>query len=206
MNSFESDMKRAFCSINFFIALLVECVILCRAGWESELFRISVPVLSSFPYSTAWLNEYQSGFVKEYLPRCGRKSYIWGKLLACGFSGGTLPALAGFIARCVGIDPKGDLLLLFFSGMFWAVVAATLAAAANSRYVAYGGAFVLCYMLVILYQRYFKALYCLYPVEWYAPEHTWVLGDTGILLMVGGFTLVVGILFYEIVRRCIEHV
>lgn len=87
MNSFESDMKRAICNVNFIIALVVECGILCCAGWESELFRVSVPVLSPFPYSTAWLNEYQSGFVKEYVVRCGRRSYIWGKLLACGISG-----------------------------------------------------------------------------------------------------------------------
>ena len=206
MNSFESDMKRAICNVNFIIALVVECGILCCAGWESELFRVSVPVLSPFPYSTAWLNEYQSGFVKEYVVRCGRRSYIWGKLLACGISGGVLLVLAGFFAQCTGIEPKGNLFLLFFSGMFWAVVSAALAVAANSRYVAYGGSFVLCYLLVILYQRYFQALYCLYPVEWYAPEHTWVFGDTGILMMVCGLILVVGIFYDGMVRRCVENV
>ncbi|MDE5776949.1 MAG: hypothetical protein K2I10_00315 [Lachnospiraceae bacterium] len=35
-------------------------------GFDSELFQISVPVLASFPYSTAWINDYQSGFLKEY--------------------------------------------------------------------------------------------------------------------------------------------
>ena len=103
-------------------------------------------------------------------------------------------------------DMTIHIFLLFLSGMFWAVVAATLAAAANSRYVAYGGAFVLFYMLVILHERYFKKLYCLYPVEWYAPEHTWVLQDTGIILMLSGMILCVGIIYYEIVRRCIERV
>ena len=77
---------------------------------------------------------------------------------------------------------------------------------ANSRYVAYGGAFVLFYMLVILYQRYFKTLYCLYPVEWYAPEHTWVLGDTGVVLLLAGMILLIGVLYYEILGRCIKHV
>ena len=79
-------------------------------------------------------------------------------------------------------------------------------APANSRYVAYGGAFVLFYMLVILYQRYFKTLYCLYPVEWYAPEHTWVLGDTGVVLLLAGMILLIGVLYYEILRRYIESV
>lgn len=208
MNSFETDMKRAVCSVNFIMGFLVECVILWRAGWKSELFQISVPVLASFPYSTAWLSEYQSGFVKEYLPRCGRKSYILGKLLSCGISGGILLVLAAAVYRWTGggEDLTGNLFLLFLSGMFWAVVAATLASAANSRCVAYGGAFVLCYMMVILYERYFKTLYCLYPVEWYAPEHTWVLGDMGIILMLIGLILLVSVFYYEIVRRCMEHV
>lgn len=208
MNSFETDVKRAFCSVNFIVGLLMECVILFQSGLESQLFQISVPVLTSIPYSTAWLSEYQSGFIKEYLPRSGRTPYILGKFLACGISGGALLTMACFI--CVETGNQEEIainyLLLFLSGMFWAVVSATLAAAANSRYVAYGGAFVLFYMLVILYERYFENLYCLYPVEWYAPEHTWVLGDTGIVLMLGGMILCTGIIYYEIVRRCIERV
>ena len=183
-------------------------MILYNAGLDSELFQISVPVLSSIPYSTAWLNEYQSGFIKEYLPRCGKNAYILGKFLACGISGGALLAFASFIRQWLGKEEgiTGNLLLLFLSGMFWAVVSATLAAAANSRYVAYGGAFVLYYVLVIVYERYFKTLYCLYPIEWYAPKHTWVLGDTGIILMLLGMLLVIGIVYYEILRRCIENV
>lgn len=208
MNSFETDVKRAFCSVNFIVGLLMECVILFQSGLESQLFQISVPVLTSIPYSTAWLSEYQSGFIKEYLPRSGRTSYIFGKFLACGISGGALLCAACLLYMKTGErgETSVNYLLLFLSGMFWAVVSATLAAAANSRYVAYGGAFVLFYMLVILYERYFENLYCLYPVEWYAPEHTWVLGDTGIVLMLGGMILCTGIIYYEIVRRCIERV
>lgn len=207
MNSFETDLKRAFCSINFVIGLLVECAILWRAGFQSDLFRISVPVLTSLPYSTAWLNEYQSGFIKEYLPRCGQSSYIFGKFFACGISGGALPAIACFLYSQFGEGEElpEKFLLLFLSGMFWAVTAAVLAAVADSRYVAYGGSFVLFYMLVILYERYFTTLYCLYPVEWYGPEHIWVLGDTGIILMLVGLICIMGILYYTILARCLEH-
>lgn len=208
MNSFETDLKRAFCSANFIAGLLIECVILWRAGFKSDLFRISVPVLASLPYSTAWLSEYQSGFIKAYLPRCGQNSYIFGKFLACGLSGGALPAIACFVYSQLGGGEElpEKFFLLFLSGLFWAVTAAVLAAAANSRYVAYGGSFVLFYMLVILYERYFTTLYCLYPPEWYAPEHTWVLGDIGIVLMLGGLILFLGIVYYSILARCIEHV
>ena len=207
MSSFETDLKRAFFSVNFLAGLLIECFILWRSGFQSEMFRISVPVLSSLPYTTAWLGDYKSGYIKAYLPRSGTASYILGKFLSCGISGGALLVLA-----CMAIpageegDREGKLFLIFLSGMFWAVVSATLAAAAKSRYVAYGGAFVLFYVLVILYERYFQGWYCLYPVEWYAPEHTWVLGDIGIIWMLTGMIVVIGILYYEILRRCIENV
>ena len=206
MNSFESDLKRAFFSVNFMAGLLMEFIILRYAGYESELFQISVPVLAAFPYSTAWLNEYQSGFIKEYLPRCGINSYIWGKFLACGISGGAL--LTGICFICSWVErweTTGNYLLIFLSGMFWAVVSATLAAAANSRYVAYGGAFVLFYVLVILVERYFKGLYCLYPVEWYLAKHVWVLGDTGIVIMLTGLIVIIGIIYYTLLKKKITE-
>lgn len=208
MNSFETDLKRAFGSMNFAVGLLVECLILWRAGFQSELFQMSVPVAASLPYSAAWLREYQSGFIRAYLPRCGRTSYILGKFFSCALSGGTLLCAAVLFAQWLGEgeDVSEQMLLVFFSGMFWAVVSAALAAATDSSYVAYGGAFVLYYVLVILHERYFQALYCLYPVEWYAPEHTWVFGDTGIFLMVGGMIFFTGIIYYEILWRCMERV
>ena len=194
--------------MNFAVGLVIECFILWRSGFKSELFQMSVPVMVSIPYSTAWLCEYQNGFVKEYLPRCTKVSYILGKFLSCGISGGALLSAAVFFGRLFegGENETGNIFLVFLSGMFWAVVSAALAAAANSRYVAYGGAFVLYYMLVILYERYFKSLYCLYPVEWYAPEHTWVFGDMGIRLMLGGMIVFIGILYYEVLGRCMERV
>lgn len=208
MNSFETDLSRAIFSRNFLAALFAAGAVLSHAGIESELFSISVPVLASLPYSTAWLVDYQNGFIKEYLPRCGKTPYILGKFLSCGISGGTLFAAALFFAYWQGEEEAlaGNPLLLFLSGMFWAVTAATLAAASNSRYVAYGGAFVLFYALVILYQRYFTSWYCLYPVEWYSPKHTWVFGNTGIILMLGGLILIMYIFYHEVLRRCMEGV
>ena len=209
MNSFETDMKRACMSVNFVAGLLLECLILCLAGSDSELFQISIPVLACLPYSSAWLTDYQSGFIRQYLPRCGITPYILGKFLSCGISGGALPAIACFVWEQLGGSGEGEMAgkipLVFLSGMLWAVVAATLAAASNSRYVAYGGSFVLFYMLVILYERYFQSLYCLYPVEWFAPTHTWVFGDTGIVMMLVGLILIVGRLYGSILRRCIER-
>lgn len=207
MNSFETDLKRAFCSRHFLLGLVTACMILLYSGSSSELFRMSVPVLPSLPYSVAWLDEYQSGFLKSYLPRCGQNAYIWGKFLSCGISGGALPALACLLCpqTAEGQPLEVDIVLIFMSGMFWAVTAAVLAAAANSRYVAYGGSFVIFYMLIILYERYFKSLYCLYPPEWYEAKHSWVFGDSGIILMLAGLISIMAILYYSVLRGCMSR-
>ena len=90
MNSFESDLKRAVISVPFIAGVIIETIILFTSGFDSDLFKVSVPVAGTLPYSTAWLLDYQSGFVKEYVPRCGINSYIISKILACGISGGLL--------------------------------------------------------------------------------------------------------------------
>ena len=90
--------------------------------------------------------------------------------------------------------------------MLWAVVAAVLAALSNSRYITYGGAFVLYYILVILHERYFHTLYCLYPYEWLAPEHTWLFDEWGVVFLVTGLILILICLYDVILRRCIEGV
>ena len=208
MNSFETDCVRAFGSLNFWMGMLLECLILCKAGPKSDLFAISVPIVVSLPYSTAWIADMESGYLKEYVPRCGKKAYIFGKIAACCISGGALLVAAGGVYGRVCRDKAValDLSLLFFSGMLWSLCAATLAAASKSRYVAYGGAFVLFYLLVILKERYFVDFYCIDPVEWLMPEHTWVFDHGGILLLCGGLIILLAMIYYEILWRCIEHV
>lgn len=207
MNSLEMDLKRAIGSKGFFAGLLLQLAILFQAGFDSSLYRTCVPVAAAFPYATAWLWEYQSGFLKAYLPRAGVAPYILGKFLACGLSGGLVELLACRIYQIVCKDgAQMNLTLVFASGMFWALAAALLAAWSKSRYIAYGGGFVIYYLLVILYERYFEELYCLYPYEWFAPTHTWVFGDSGILLLLAGLGLVLLCLYYEILWRCIQRV
>ncbi len=212
MNSFETDLFRAITSKGFVIGLVLELAVLMTAGMNSELFRVCVPVLCTLPYSTAWLVEYHSGFVKNCLPRTSITSYILGKILACGISGGLLEVAGAWIFTLLypllkeGDAPACRFLLLFLSGMLWAVLSALLAAWSNNRYIAYGGSFVIYYLLVILHERYFKQLYCLYPYEWFAPSHTWIFDEQGIVLLLAGIILILIYFYYEILRRCIERV
>ena len=206
MNSFETDLKRAIISVPFVIGVALEFFILIGAGFDSDLFKVSVPVLATFPYSTAWLMDYQSGFIKFYVARCGINGYIFGKIIACGISGGLLEVTGCYLYSLIEHETEFQFQLIFWSGVLWAVLAATLAAWSDSRYIAYGGSFVIYYILVILHDRYFKDIYCLYPYEWIKPKHTWVFDEQGIVILILGIILVLVFLYSWILRRCIRHV
>lgn len=207
MNSFEMDMRRAFLSKGFVSGVILQTIILFAAGTSSELFRMSVPILCTLPYATAWLTDYKNGFLRVYLARTDKGNYIGGKILSCAISGGSVTALSGQIYVLFGPEKQMEdiqVLLFFVSGMFWAVFSATLAAWSKNYYIAYGGGFVIYYLLVILHERYFEELYCLNPIEWLIPEHIWVFGETGIVLLVGGITLIFVWGYAFILWRCME--
>ncbi len=54
----------------------------------SNIILLCVPILAALPYTAAFLDDYKSGYLKEYLPRSGKKEYIRGKVIATGLSGG----------------------------------------------------------------------------------------------------------------------
>lgn len=207
MNSFESDLRRALCSKGFLAGFVLVFAMLMKSGFASEVYRVSVPVLASLPYTTAWLAEEQSGFLKSALPRAGIRPYILGKYFSCGISGGlveALPAMAYCLLRAeegAAVNPW----LVFLSGMLWAAASAVLAAVTKSRYIAYGGSFVIYYILVILHERYFPGLYCLYPYEWFAPTHTWLFGWQGIVIFLTSILLLLLFVYSQILRRCIAN-
>lgn len=200
-------MKRALCAKGFLAGLVLAFAILMKSGFDSQLYRITLPVLASLPYTTAWLEEEQSGFALVSLMRAGRMPYILGKYFSCGISGGLVETLPALLYRLLwpqegaAVNPW----LVFLSGMLWAVTAAVLTALTKSRYIAYGGSFVIYYILVILHERYFPGLYCLYPYEWFAPTHTWLFGWQGIAAFLAGLLLLLLFLYYELLRRCMAY-
>ena len=70
-----------------------------------------------------------------------------------------------------------------------------------SRYMAYASPFVIYYVLIILYERYFDFLYIFYPKEWLNPSPLWEYGNAGVLLVVGELTLIAGVLAARAGRR-----
>ncbi len=211
MNSFESDFFRAVTSRRFFIAVLLQIAVLQADGFAGTLHRMSVPLLCTLPYAGEWLDEYRQGFVRFVLCRCCIRGYILGKFFACVLSGALAELLGVWIFSMLqsffGKEVPGyNYLLVFLCAALWAAAAATLAALSDSKYIAYGGSFVLYYFLVILYERYWKGLYCLYPYEWLAPAHTWVFGSTGTTLLLTGLLALFCIAYYAVLQRRLENV
>ncbi len=206
MNSFETDLKRGLTSYGFLIGLVANFIILFKTGVTSDLFKVSVPVICTLPYTTAWLSDYQTGFIKFYLNRTSVSAYSWGKILSCGISGGLVVTIPVFIYQLSSGSETIQYPVIFLVGMLWSTLAATLAAISNSRYIAYGSSFVICYLLVILKERYFDELYCLYPFEWINPTHTWILEESGIMLLLTGFIIVICLSYCEVIRGYISRV
>jgi len=193
------------------------------AALRSETMGAAVPILAALPFAASVAEDIQSGFIKEYLPRTSRCAYIAGKTAACFLSGGAAPCLGalgayGLAALALspleaGPGPSGglvellrQLLLVFLSGGFWAVVGLLPATLTGSRYMAYASPFILYYVLIILVERYFGKLYVLCPREWVAPSPAWRLGSLGAGLLVSGLTGLAALCFRRAAERRLERI
>lgn len=208
MNSLESDLSRAILSKGFLFGLAIELVILFSNDIDSDLFRMSIPLICTLPYSCGWLNEYKQGFTKFSLTRSTFRGYIFGKFFSAGIAGGLVEVLGVWVFAIIkGLEEAPlNYGLLFLSAFLWASVATTLASVSESKYLAYGGAFVIYYFLVILHERYFSSLYCLSPYEWTFPSHTWIFDETGTALLLAGLIIIVALIYYAVIRRRLDRV
>ena len=149
------------------------------------------------------------------------------RALGCAISGGlaiSLGILAAYgiaallllpleAMRDYMLEPPGyfrqlleTLLMFFASGAFWALVGLTFATLTNSRYMAYASPFVLFYLLVILYERYFDKLYVLYPREWLEPSDRWVFGRIGVAVLLLELSALMALLFAWATKRRLRQI
>lgn len=193
---------------------------------QSDAFTFALPILSTLPFSAAFLDELKSGFIKEYLPRTTRRDYLAGKIAGCMVSGGA--GIIGGIGIAFGVGyfifspmekalAEGEdylsametfwqnLLLVFMIGAFWALAGMLLSVATNSKYMAYTAPFIFYYVLIILCERYFKSCYVLYPKKWLAPE-SFPGGVWGILLFLVELSILLILLFVMLAGKKIRSV
>lgn len=201
---------------------------LIRSALASDAMALSLPILSALPYTASFVDDMKSGFIKAYLPRTMVKRYVWSKSIACAVSGGLVLALG--LTAAYGIvalmllpmeaqlvlakgekapqylwDFAGRVLMYFNSGALWAMVGMTFATLTNSKYMAYASPFVLFYVLIILYERYFDKLYVLYPREWLSPSNIWMFGSVGVSLLLLELTVITALGFVAAAKRRIAQ-
>ena len=183
---------------------------------------LTLPILCVLPYTASFIGDVKSGFIKEYLPRTTVTRYIAGKAVACAVSGGLVLALGIFIAYGFAAllflpmeaypNPDANVpnyfgnlmetaLMFFASGAFWSLTGLTFAALTNSKYMAYASPFVLFYVLIILYERYFNKLFVLYPREWLNPSSRWMFGRVGVAVLLIEFSVLMALAFAYAAKR-----
>jgi len=197
---------------------------LIMSAMGGEAIALALPIISALPYTTAYVDDTKSGYIKVYLSRIGVERYVISKALSCALSGGlailmgavvsyillalmllpieAAPTIVSSADKVKSLSPIwGKFALLFASGCFWSMVGLMLASVTKSRYMAYIGPFVVCYILIILYERYFDFLHVLYPREWLNPSDKWVLGAWGVAILLIVLTGVIGCIFAYWARR-----
>ena len=195
---------------------------LIMSALSSEAMALTLPILCVLPYTASFIGDVKSGFIKEYLPRTTVTRYIAGKAVACAVSGGLVLALGIFIAYGFAAllflpmeaypNPDANVpnyfgnlmetaLMFFASGAFWSLTGLTFAALTNSKYMAYASPFVLFYVLIILYERYFDRLFVLYPREWLNPSSRWMFGRVGVAVLLIEFSVLMALAFAYAAKR-----
>ncbi len=194
---------------------------------SSDAFTLALPILCTLPYTTSFVDDVKSGFIKEYLPRTNSKSYLISKIIACAASGGAVLALGvafayamsalTFLPMEAALKPGevstnylsqivGKVAIFMFSGALWSILGMTFAAMTNSRFMAYASPFVVYYVLIILHERYFPDFFVLYPKEWLNPQSKWMFGDWGVVMLVMELLILASILFYLVGRKRLESI
>ena len=180
----------------------------------SDAMTLAMPIIAALPFTASFVNDIKSGFIKCYLHRTSRKNYIIGKSIACGISGGLVLVLgiglAYVISLIVFLPGEGShtftfykdfvikMVSIFLSGAFWSLCGLTFSTMTNSKYMAYASPFIIYYVLIILYERYFDKLYVLYPKNW-------IQGDFGVIALLLGLIIAISAVFFCTTKRRISQ-
>jgi hypothetical protein len=248
MRNLNAEAKQSVCSLKFLLALfgvavtiglssiggiisafrsdtLLQCgyhASLVLSALSSDAFTLALPILCVLPYTTSFVDDMKSGFIKEYLPRTNIKNYLISKIVACAASGGAVLAIGVAFAYAMSAltftpmeaalksgempvnylaEIVGKVVICMFSGAFWSVLGMTFAALTNSRYMAYASPFVVYYVLIILHERYFPNFFVLYPKEWLNPQSEWMFGSWGVVLLLAELTVLAALCFRVVAKK-----
>ena len=187
---------------------------------KSDALCLFLPVFAALPYTSAFLEEIDSGFIKSYLPRAGRWHYISAKILAAAISAGAACALGTGVyynlLRLImlpmekqGTAEKTDAtyVLFFCIGMVFSLIGMLFSVLTASRYMAYASPFVLEYILIILHERYLKKLYIINPKEWLCPSAgNWEFGEAGAVIFLIFVSMLITVFLIPAMERRLDGI
>ena len=194
---------------------------LISTALSSDIFSVFLPALAAIPLSAGYLEDVKSKASRFFLIRGSYSDYLMGHYTACWLCGGGavllgagstwgITAIAFTPLERIVENPQelrpqivGHIILLFLNGGLWAVLGMTMSTIMESKYIAYASPFIVYYLLVILYERYFPNAWLLYPKNWLDPE-VWPYGVGSAALFLLELTFLCGLVFYIRGKRRLE--
>lgn len=188
----------------------------------SDSIASFLAVLAPISLSAGYLEDIKSRASRFFLIRGSYSSYLLGNCIACWLCGGGAVLLGAISAWGItttiflplervldnppelGMQIVAQLTLLFLNGGLWAVLGMTMSTIMESKYIAYASPFIVYYLLVILYERYFPNAWLLYPKNWLDPE-IWPYGIGSAALFLLELTFLCGLVFYVRGKRRLEQ-
>lgn len=171
-----------------------------------------LPVIAVLPFSGVYVDDIKSKFSHFYLIRSNYRNYLWSRVLVCFLCGGGTILLGGVLSWGIStllftpmeMDAQEGIVnsvqlwpvlsLLFLSGGLWSVVGMSMSTLMESKHIAYASPFIIYYLLIILYERYFSGIFLLSPLNWIKPE-VWPFGWVGAAIFLLEIITVFAILF-----------
>lgn len=86
-------------------------------------------------------------------------------------------------------------------GGVWAGLGCMFAVCYQNRYMAYGASFLISYLMIILFTRFFDKIYILNPREWFQQTCFWEGGNLGVMMILAEWMIILFLLDVLIMRR-----
>lgn len=185
---------------------------------QTDAVLLAAPVLCTFPYAAACVDEVKSGMVKAILSRTDRRHYIFSKAAASLISGaavlltgaaivcGTAFLLFPFMETApeTGMNQNEAIRTLIgllgrygCFGALWSLAGMWMSILTLNRFMAWVSPFMIDYLLTILYERYFDGMLLFYPKQWLVRTWEWPFADAGVCL----WLILLGSLLLMLVMR-----
>lgn len=172
---------------------------------SSESVMFFSPILACLVMASVYVDDLKTGYIKFFVVRVTRKSYIFARTIVCFLSGALVLAsgvfavifLSSIIAVCIdkasimicigSYNMKKLLILLsfyFVTGGLWSVTGLVSSAIVENRFISYCSPFIVFYFLIILNERFFPTFDFISPKEWLNSAIYWNLESVWTVIVV----------------------